>query len=459
MIDKNKLNFKVTVYGALEKYTETISKARCRIFYKYGNRNGTYITDEFANQMKSSLPYTPIKGIYEDFEGDYTDHGKANSDGRIYGIVPENPNASWETHIDSDGVEREYLCSDVLIFTALYDEAEEIVGKPQSMEIYEPSMKGSWQFIDGRRYFVFTEGCFLGLQVLGDEVEPCFEGAAFYTLINSSVKDLMEAIKDYELKIAKKDKEGGQEMSKINFKLSDSDKFNALWSLLNPNYTEAGGWLVDCVICDVYDEYAVIKNYSDENGSFERVYYTKDNDTITLGERKTCYIVDVTDEEKTALDTIQKLNGSFTKAQEDLGKILEVKEENSTFSQKISELEETVTALENDKTNFSKQIADLTSNNETLTGELETLKSYKLDIEKKEKEDIIAEYSEQLSTEILDTYSEKLTEYTALDLRKNLAFELVNSNPTLFSKKDGSGLIPKHNQPKSGIEGILDKYK
>ena len=47
-MDKKLLNFEVSVYGNLEKYTETISKARCRIFYKYGNRNGTYITDGFA---------------------------------------------------------------------------------------------------------------------------------------------------------------------------------------------------------------------------------------------------------------------------------------------------------------------------------------------------------------------------------------------------------------------------
>ena len=40
MFDENiDLEFPVTVYGNLEKYNETISKGRCRIFYKYGNRN------------------------------------------------------------------------------------------------------------------------------------------------------------------------------------------------------------------------------------------------------------------------------------------------------------------------------------------------------------------------------------------------------------------------------------
>jgi hypothetical protein len=42
------MNFPVTVYGNLEKFTDVMSLGRCRIFYKYDNRNGTYITDEFA---------------------------------------------------------------------------------------------------------------------------------------------------------------------------------------------------------------------------------------------------------------------------------------------------------------------------------------------------------------------------------------------------------------------------
>ena len=156
-------NIQVTIYGNLEKYNEVISKGRCRIFYKYGNRNGTYITDEFADILLSSIPYAPVKGIYDNFDEDYTDHGAKRSLGRIYGIVPENPNLSWEDHEDEDGVVRTYACVDVLIFTGLYTEANAIVGKSQSMEIYPPSIKGAWKIINGKKYYVFEEGHFLGL--------------------------------------------------------------------------------------------------------------------------------------------------------------------------------------------------------------------------------------------------------------------------------------------------------
>ena len=50
-MNKNILEFSVNIYGNLEKYNEVLSKARCRIFYKYGNRNGTYITDDFATEL------------------------------------------------------------------------------------------------------------------------------------------------------------------------------------------------------------------------------------------------------------------------------------------------------------------------------------------------------------------------------------------------------------------------
>ena len=75
--------FPVVVYSNLEKYSEVLSKARVRIFYKGLNRNGTYITDQFAEKLISTLPYAPVKGIYE--ENDYTDHGEARTEGRAYG--------------------------------------------------------------------------------------------------------------------------------------------------------------------------------------------------------------------------------------------------------------------------------------------------------------------------------------------------------------------------------------
>ena len=462
MIEQVIREFPITVYGNLTKYSDTISKGRCRIFYKYANRNGTYITDEFAEKLLSTIPYTPVKGIYDNFDEDYTDHGNKRSLGRIYGIVPENPNLQWEKHLDEDGIEREYACVDVLIFTALYKEAGEILGKAQSMEIYEPSIKGSWKIINGRRMFEYTEGSFLGLQVLGEDVEPCFEGAAFFSLY-SSLKQLVDEIKEYTLKLPEINTGGQSQMfEKINFKLSDSEKHDAIWSLINPNYNEEGGWTVEYAICDIYDDYALVYNYAE--ASYERVYYTKNDETneVSISEKKKVFVIDVTESEMNALNTIRTLNGgTYEKAEEvysQASKVSELEEQNSTYAQKIEELNENISTLETEKGNFTTQLEEANNTIASLNEEIDSLNTYKANIELKEKEEVISSYAELLSEEILASYKEKISEFTAIDLDKELAYELKKNNVSVFSKEQNPGFIPK-DEPKTGIEAILSKYK
>lgn len=462
MIEQAIREFPITVYGNLTKYSDTISKGRCRIFYKYANRNGTYITDEFAEKLLSTIPYTPVKGIYDDFDEDYTDHGNKRSLGRIYGIVPENPNLQWEKHLDEDGIEREYACVDVLIFTALYEEAGEIFGKAQSMEIYEPSIKGSWKIINGRRMFEYTEGSFLGLQVLGEDVEPCFEGAAFFSLY-SSLKQLVDEIKEYTLKLPEINTGGQSQMfEKLNFKLSDSEKHNAIWNLINPNYNEEGGWTIEYAICDIYDDYALAYNYAE--ASYERIYYTKNDETneVSISEKKKVFVIDVTESEMNALNTIRTLNGdTYEKADEvysQASKVSELEEQNSTYAQKIEELNENISTLETEKGNFTTQLEEANNTIASLNEEIDSLNTYKANIELKEKEEVISSYAELLSEEILASYKEKISEFTAIDLDKELAYELKKNNVSVFSKEQNPGFIPK-DEPKTGIEAILSKYK
>ena len=452
-MDKSLCEFAVQVYGELNQYNEVLSKARCKIFYKYENRNGTYITDEFADKLLSSLAYVPVKGIYQ--SEDYTDHGARRDEGRIYGIVPENPNVAWEQFLDDDGITRTYACTDVLIFTALYEEAKEIIGKSQSMELYAPSLKYHEAIIHNKRFIVFDDGCFLGLQVLGNTVEPCFEGASFYTLQNT-IEYAIDQIKKY----------GGTKMPKINFKLSDDAKFSALWALLNPEFNEEGNWTISYGISAVYDDYALAVNY--ETGEMNRVYYTKndENDMVELGEIVKCYIVDVTESEKSTLDTLRSLNGNtyelvsdvLTNAQENFEKV-------SDFSIKIEELNETVSTLTTERDNantqigeYSAQLESANSTIESLNGELESLKDYKLNIENKQKEAVIEEYSEHLSEETLNTYRAKISEYSAEELDMRLAYELKKSNSSIFAKNNDEGFVPK-DVPTDGLTAILSKYK
>lgn len=456
-MNKNIKEFPICVYGQMEQYNDVLSKARCRIFYKYENRNGTYITDAFAEKLINSLPYVPVKGIYDG--EDYTDHGYDRDEGRIYGIVPEQTNFAWELHLDEDGIEREYACCDVLIFTALYKEANEIVGKAQSMELYEPSMKYHMAMVKGQKYVVFDDGCFLGLQALGDSVEPCFEGASFYTL-QKNIEDTIQKIKEYSAI-------GGQSEVNIKFKLSDSQKFDAIWALLNPNCNEEGEWVIDYAVCDVFDEYALVYKY--ETGQYERVYYTKDDEAnmVELGDHVNVYIVDVTESEKETLDTLRKLNGdtyelvseNLANAEENANNCIELGTKNeelnatiATLNTEISEnqqkLAETETAYQEAKTNV-----------DALTTEVEDLRNYKKTIETQQKEAVIAEYVDKLSNDVIEAYKAKIDEYTLLDLDKDLAYECKKSNSSIFNTSQNTPQVFFRDEHVGGIEEVLSRYK
>ena len=458
--EKDRLaKFSLSIYGDITSYNEVLSRARCRIFYTGANRNGTYITDDFANKLISSLPYVPVKGIYDTMKDDFTDHGRERYEGRIYGIVPENPNFAWEKHLDIDGVERTYACADVLLFTGIYkQEAFDIIQKAQSMELFADSIEGEWQFINGKRFFVFTEGRFLGLQALGEDYEPCFEGAAFYTLVDS-IKTLVTDLENSE--IFQKQNLGGEKH--MNFKLSDNQKYNMLWTLLNPRFNEENEYIMDYAVCDIYDEYAVVFGF--EKGAYERAYYTKDDatDSLAIDKMEICYIVDVNESEKHALEVLHAMNGdTYEKADEF---VTNLQEEVNNFSSKNEENEATITTLQQDNETLQNELNETKENYtnaleqiDTLTTENETLQNFKDNAELQEKEAVIEKYSNILEEEDVKDFKENIENYTKEELDRELAFVLVQTKSSIFTA-DEVGFVPKDEPQLTGVEATLEKYK
>lgn len=457
-MNKRLMEFPVNVYGKLEKINDVLSKARVRIFYRYGNRNGTYITDEFAAELCATLPGVPVKGIYED--GDYTDHGSDRTDGQVYGFVPETNNFAWEKHLDEDGIEREYACCDVYLFTALYPEASDIVGKSQSMELFAPTLEYHYAIIQGQKYVVFDHGSFLGLQVLGDHVEPCFEGASFFSL-QQQIQDTIQKIKEYSYT------GGKSEMPELNFKLSDSQKHDALWILLNENYNEENGWAIDYAICDIYDEYALAFNYAEN--SYERVYYEKDDsqDSVSILRKQKCYIIDVSEEEKAVLDTLHHLNGDTYAAVDDT---LANAAENATlceeYSTKLHENEEVIATYNTEAEQNQEKLAEIEAQYAAaqdqiadLSGKVSVLETYKANIETQHKEAVIAEYADKLSEEVLDAYKAKIGEYTVEDLDMHLAYEWKRAGSFTLTPAAPSGALPKDTTYRDSVNEILARYK
>lgn len=444
----------IVIFSLAEKFNEISSKGRARIFYKGKNRNGTYITEDFAEKLVSTLPYTPVKGIWDEEQQDFTDHGRSRTQGKIYGVVLAEPNFAWEEHEDEDGVMRTYGCADVMIYTEIYPEASQILGKALSMELLPKKSRGAWTTIDGERCYQFYDGAFAGLQALGDDVTPCFEGAQFFSLLQD-LKELYEKIYEYNLSIG-----GKSVMSKLNFRLSDSEKFDVIWQAVNPNYTEEGEWAINACVCEVYEGYALCYDY--EAGEYFRQCYEKTEDSVVIGERVKCYILDVNEEEYNALNALRVMNGeTFAKVDE---AFTTIQSENDTNNATIAENKTTIEGLNNSLQSLTEEMngvkAELETANTKLSetaSELETYKNYKLEIETAEKKNVINKYAAKLSEEVIATYNANIENYTITDLEKDLSYELVKATPSLFSL-EGSPMLPKETRV-TGIEAILEKYK
>lgn len=440
-------NFSVEIYGDLIPYNQVLSKARVRIFYKYGNRNGSYITDEFAEKLISTLPYAPIKGIYSPPEQDYTDHGKARDLGRIYGIVPEEMNFAWEEHLDKDGIVRTYACTDVLLFTALYPEAKQIIGSSQSMELYRPSLRGDWQIIDDEEYYVYTDGCFLGLQVLGEKVEPCFEGAAFFNLYNS-LKEFVEKIEKFNY-----NKIGGQhEMIKRISELLNTE--TEIFSVYNVVETEE-------------KKTAYIFNLQDNKFLFCEFSVAEDN-TITLGDLQDLYMFNATEAEYNALTEIRENEIDLTTVKEVFASVESLTNEKSVLEQKIVDFENSNATLiqerdearnnfENAQTQISnceESIKVLEGQNSELQETINGLEAFKKNVEDTQKKTIIEKYSQKLTEEQMKTVVENIDSYSIMDLEKELAYVFCSN----FSFDTNEPKLPKVAET-DPLSSILGKYE
>ena len=326
------------------------------------------------------------------------------------------------------------------------------------MELYADSIEGEWQFINGKRYFVFTKGRFLGLQALGEDYEPCFEGAAFYTLVDS-VKTLIEDLEKTDI-FQKQDLGGEKHM---NFKLSDNQKYNMLWTLLNPRFNEENEYVMDYAVCDVYDGYAVVFKF--ETGEYERAYYTKNDETdsLSIDKMETCYIIDVNADEKHALDVLHAMNGSTYEKLDEV--VSGLQSEVEEFNSKKEENDSTIATLQQDNERLESELAEANSNYttaletiDTLTSENESLNSFKAEAELKEKESVLEKYTVLLEEEEINKFREQINEFTKEELDKELAYALVQSKSTIFTNED-STFVPKDEPTLTGIEAILERQK
>lgn len=173
-----------------------ISKADVKVLYLGENRNGSFINKETAMKMSETLRACPIVGAYRKDIDDFGDHGEIIhiENGEItfdcatvpYGFVAPDAKVWFKEFTDYDEfgntINREYLMTTAYLWTGQYPEIERCVkeGMGQSMELDGKSIDGHWaeNSESGIEFFIINDASFTKLCVLGDGVEPCFEGAS-----------------------------------------------------------------------------------------------------------------------------------------------------------------------------------------------------------------------------------------------------------------------------------------
>lgn len=166
------------------------SRLQVAVFTKYKNRNGSYITDEYADVLIKSATRgnCPVVGFFDPEDQQWAGHtGPLLANG--YGYVEDF--VGWIPLTDTDGVIRDYAVFSVVLFSDYYEEAQKIRGQHQSMELDPKTITGDWAHFDNEEYFVYKTGNMLGLCIIGEH-EPCFSVSSFFSKDDDNYKSQYE---------------------------------------------------------------------------------------------------------------------------------------------------------------------------------------------------------------------------------------------------------------------------
>ncbi|MBN2839092.1 MAG: hypothetical protein JXM74_10100, partial [Fusobacteriaceae bacterium] len=377
-MEKKKINYNLPIEFSknLEKVSSNLSKCRARICYGDKNRNYTCFQDVLP-QMEKSLIYTPIKAIWSDEKRDFEGHGWTSTEGRIYGIVPADQTIAYEENSDEDGTIKKYMACDVYLYTGLYAEAGYIAGKGLSLELNPKTAKGEWiEDENGNEYFKFSQAEFQALQVLGNDVEPCFGGAAFYEFLMTQKKE-------------DKDKMEIKKIAENLYELTEGEVKTLLYTVTKGEADKLGTATVSSVyeqVDELQAKYSVIET---EKTEIETKYSSLET-------------------EKTEIET----------------KFSALETEKTVLDEKYS-------ILETEKVEIENKYSTLQVEKVEIETKFSALEAERLEKETLEKNSLIEKYSkiigEEKAVELEDIKS-KVTQYSVQEIEKELAFLYTKSN-------------------------------
>ena len=463
-----------------------ISKCQIKVCYvgDTPNRNRSIITKEVARQMANSLPGSPIVGFYNESKNDFEEHNrlikiengkfKVVDSTRPYGFVDLNAQAWFAKYLDDDEVEREYLVTEGYLWTGQYPECQRILdkGNNQSMELDEKTLNAFWtRHSNGKpQFFIINEAIISKLCILGEENEPCFEGAnisqptiqfSFDDGFKEELFSMINEIKDLL------NKGGAKVFTKYSVVIGDA-LWDALYSHVESNYAEH---TIESVCEEEEQKFAVLVsdnkyyrlNFSiAESGEHEFAAELIELDSYTPSEEPQFSAEDVATYAQKKKEEKEDKKDDDSDGDEEkcpkCGKPLsecKCKDEDDEDKKKkdkyvLSEIPEYV-ELETKYSELTASYEALKSEKEALEAKIAPLAEFKAKAEKKEKEDMIESFY-MLSDEDKADVIENIDTYSLNDIEAKLSIICVR-NKVSFNLDDDS-------QPKGptvfNLEGSAD---
>lgn len=311
-----------------------ISKCEIKVCYVSDepNRNRSIITKEVAREMANSLPGSPIVGFYNESKGDFEEHNRiidiSNGEFKIkdttrpYGFVDLGAKVWFQKFLDDGTDEREYLMTEGFLWTGQYPEAQRIIdkGNNQSMELDNNLIDAHWTKDNkgNPQFFIINEAIISKLCILGEDCEPCFEGASISKLQFSFEDSFKEQLFSMMNEIKTILNEGGApKMTTYAVEIGDS-LWSALYSYLENTYPGSEGCYCSAYrIEGIYEEntqkFAILQNRNDMK------YYRLDFSLNEAGFEAAADLVEVTKtyvpaaEPQFALDAVEAFELEYAK--------------------------------------------------------------------------------------------------------------------------------------------------
>lgn len=380
-----------------------MSSCEIKVLYIGENRNRSYISKEVATEMAKTLRGAPIVGYYKENKEDFTDHGEQvifddqgihfNCLTKPYGFVSPNAKVWFQKFNDSDDfgnqIERQYLMTTGYLWTGQFEEVQSVIesGRPQSMELEEETLDGHWatNVKNNIEFFIINDATFTKLCILGNETEPCFEGASV-TKPDISANFSMDLDKNFkqtlftminELRDALK---GGNEMAKEEF-------------------------------TSVEQEEVVETSFEQQQESSEPIENPTPEDTFTEEQVEE---KPETDFENNEEESVEETSTEFEKKDDQ-------EEEEGEASDNSEEEEDS--EEEDEKKKYSlleQQYNDLSAKYTQLKEEYDALVEFKLKVENEQKDALINEFY-MLSEEDKKEIIENKVNYTLDEIKAKLA--------------------------------------